>query len=803
MPRTIASLPARAEATAASDLSSCGFVDVLSSGFASGGIGLGHPGLVARKRSLDNLENIPPFGLNGSAPMAAPGADKSAVSLLDFAAQQLSQNQHKRRRAVITASSPGSQQRLANNPRRMTQPLDGSFLRSLPGARSDRGEGGRIPPQAPNSMALLSSQLQQNLHSHLTPQSQTGRCAGPLRHSISGGGAAASVAGAASTRLRRLPKRNLKPLDFSSLHQPSTHHSARPAPTAGATAAAATAGLTAASKSVIHSSGVAMACASKQSLPVSPAQSSPVAILPVDGLRMPTSSPSVALSRGDSVATDASSSVHPTPPSTEPRRQSAFSGLLASAYERASIKRSSKRALCFDGGVKSEDEFLQECDSVLGPRCPVIGVPGGLFEQQKTGIDSLRREQNERTDSMFSEMTRTVQQAQREFEAAVAEQKTRGRPPGAKQKLSSAAGKGKGTATKQRPISECKYCGKQYKYHAKLASHEQHCSSRLEALLYSADEHEQHVIHCLCGPRHDRPVGKRDDLPMVQCDNCLLWLHIECVGIDEDNLPEEYFCPRCEDAFDDRCSDGGKGGSACPSTPKRRSAPSAASHMMSPESSRLATLLAGVPDAETDTDEEPIVHKPRGRPRQTTLRRKKATGDAEHSSDLGSEDTMSISNMSEAARFHRRGGGSAKRCKSPVAPRMAQSEVGVSPSRRRRVRSGVDGGGQTVHTDALSSDFLGLPLPETIFSEKPGVGPSALVGGSSLTIAPTLCSQQQQQQSMDDLARFFSTSQPQWSLAQLSNMLGGSASGAGAGDMMGGVNSSYLDMALADLGLGL
>ncbi|KAJ2741385.1 hypothetical protein GGI20_005225 [Coemansia sp. BCRC 34301] len=790
MPRAIASLPARAEAQPAGDLSSCGFTDSLSSNFASGGIVLGHPGLVARKRSLDNMENIPPFGLDRSAPATSSGIEKSAVSLLDLAAVQLSQNQHKRRRAVITASSPGGQQRMASNPRRAVQPPDNSFLRSLASvAHNDKAQQLR----APGSVALFSAQSQKIHHPQLTPQ-----------HSISGGGAGATAA-AASISLRRLPKRNLKPLDFSSLHQPSPHHSAKLATAACATAGTGANGKrTASSRPGAHSSGMGT---NMVSLPVSPARTSPLAILPVGSLRLPTSSPPAALSRPASVISDASGTIHPTPPNTEPRRQSAFSGLLASAYQRASTKRSSKRALCFGSSSKVEDESLQEYDSVLGPRCPVIGVPGGLFETQRSGIDSLRREQNERGESIFSEMTRTVQQAQSEFEAAVAEQSTRGRPRGRQPKASgaatggktrgqpAAAGSGKGTASK-RPISECKYCGKQYKYHAKLASHEQHCASRLEALLYSADEHEQHIIHCLCGPRHDRPVGERDDLPMVQCDNCLLWLHIECVGIDEDNLPEEFFCPRCDDAFDDRRGSS-IGASAAPSTPKRRNAPRAASLMMSPESSRLATLLAGVPDAgaDTDTDNESLTH--RAKTKATSQRRRKTTGNcSEHDNGLSSDDTMSIS-MSEATRFHRRGG-SVKGCKSPSIPRMAQSEAGVSPvHHRRRVRSGIDGTSQVVFTDAPSSDFLGLPLPETIFSEKPGLGTSTLVGGGALSIASGLCSQQT---SMDDLTRFLSTSQPQWSLAQLSDMLGGSAPGTTASDMIG---NCYIDQSLAEFGLGL
>ncbi|KAJ2737337.1 hypothetical protein IW152_000061 [Coemansia sp. BCRC 34962] len=819
MPRAIASLSARADAPPASDLSSRGFTDSLSSSFVGGGIGLGQPGLVARKRSLDNLENIPPTGPDRSAPATGPGIDKPSLSLLDLAAQQLSQNQQKRRRAVITASSPGGQHRMASNPRRVAQLPDNSFLRSIASIpRPDKTVSSKTQQTcAPSTVALPSTQSQQIVRPHHTPQPQASaagnNCTNTLRHSISGGGATGA---AASSRLRRLPKRNLKPLDFSGLHQPGPHHSAKLATAKSATAADATGKRTASSGSGAHSSGLAPISTNIPSLPVSPAQSSPLAILPVDGLRLPTSSPSIPLSRSTSVVSDIGGSVHPTPPNTEPRRQSAFSGLLASAYQRAATKRSSKRALCFDNSPSAEDESLRECDAVLGPRCPVIGVPGGLFETQKSGIDSLRREQNERGKSMFSDMTRTVQQAQQAFEAAVTEQSTRGRPRGRQPKASppstggktrgqqaAAATNGKGASSK-RPISECKYCGKQYKYHAKLASHEQHCSSRLEALLYSADEHEQHIIHCVCGPRHDRPVGERDDLPMVQCDNCLLWLHIECVGIDEDNLPEEYFCPRCEDAFDHRR--GGSGMPAAPSTPKRRNRPSAASLIMSPESSRLATLLAGVPDADadadTDTDDDLMLYK--AKKGGSSLRRRKMAGSAdEHYSDLSSDDTMSIS-MSEAAQFHRRGGGSVKACKSPIIPRMAQSEAGMSPVHTPghhswRVRSSVNGTSQVVLTDAPSSDFLGLPLPETIFSEKPGLAPSALVRDGSMSIATGLCSQQQ---SMDDLAHFLSTSQPQWSLAQLSDMLGGGAA-SGTGDIIGGGNNGYLDQALTDFGLGL
>ncbi|KAJ1910184.1 hypothetical protein IWQ60_010789, partial [Tieghemiomyces parasiticus] len=33
--------------------------------------------------------------------------------------------------------------------------------------------------------------------------------------------------------------------------------------------------------------------------------------------------------------------------------------------------------------------------------------------------------------------------------------------------------------------------------------------------------------------------------PMIQCDQCFVWLHMTCVGIDEDRVPDVYSCPRC------------------------------------------------------------------------------------------------------------------------------------------------------------------------------------------------------------------------------------------------------------------
>ncbi|KAJ1989076.1 hypothetical protein H4R33_002194 [Dimargaris cristalligena] len=33
--------------------------------------------------------------------------------------------------------------------------------------------------------------------------------------------------------------------------------------------------------------------------------------------------------------------------------------------------------------------------------------------------------------------------------------------------------------------------------------------------------------------------------PMIQCDRCFVWLHMSCVAIDEERIPDVYGCPRC------------------------------------------------------------------------------------------------------------------------------------------------------------------------------------------------------------------------------------------------------------------
>ena len=45
-------------------------------------------------------------------------------------------------------------------------------------------------------------------------------------------------------------------------------------------------------------------------------------------------------------------------------------------------------------------------------------------------------------------------------------------------------------------------------------------------------------ISCVCG-------NDNDDGFMIQCEGCLSWLHVVCVGVTEEKIPEVFICERC------------------------------------------------------------------------------------------------------------------------------------------------------------------------------------------------------------------------------------------------------------------
>ncbi|KAJ2156777.1 SET domain-containing protein 3 [Coemansia sp. RSA 552] len=54
----------------------------------------------------------------------------------------------------------------------------------------------------------------------------------------------------------------------------------------------------------------------------------------------------------------------------------------------------------------------------------------------------------------------------------------------------------------------------------------------------STPDEDQGVIRCICSVDDD-------DGFTIQCENCLVWQHAVCVGVDQDNVPDEYLCEEC------------------------------------------------------------------------------------------------------------------------------------------------------------------------------------------------------------------------------------------------------------------
>merc|ERR1719481_1755509 len=65
-------------------------------------------------------------------------------------------------------------------------------------------------------------------------------------------------------------------------------------------------------------------------------------------------------------------------------------------------------------------------------------------------------------------------------------------------------------------------------------------SEALIATIYQETKYPEHfVTRCICNFLHD-------DGYMICCDNCSVWQHVVCMGLDRNNIPDEYLCEICK-----------------------------------------------------------------------------------------------------------------------------------------------------------------------------------------------------------------------------------------------------------------
>lgn len=57
---------------------------------------------------------------------------------------------------------------------------------------------------------------------------------------------------------------------------------------------------------------------------------------------------------------------------------------------------------------------------------------------------------------------------------------------------------------------------------------------------FADDEQSEsyNYVSCFCG----KPYAKR---PMIECSRCLTWLHLTCVKVKKNNIPEVFYCLTC------------------------------------------------------------------------------------------------------------------------------------------------------------------------------------------------------------------------------------------------------------------
>ncbi|XP_020903930.1 PHD finger protein 13 isoform X2 [Exaiptasia diaphana] len=58
---------------------------------------------------------------------------------------------------------------------------------------------------------------------------------------------------------------------------------------------------------------------------------------------------------------------------------------------------------------------------------------------------------------------------------------------------------------------------------------------------YDSDDEAWDVTTCYCS----KPFAGR---PMIECSECLTWIHLSCAKIRRSNVPDTFVCQKCKDA---------------------------------------------------------------------------------------------------------------------------------------------------------------------------------------------------------------------------------------------------------------
>ncbi|KAI7813691.1 PHD finger protein 23A [Triplophysa rosa] len=62
-----------------------------------------------------------------------------------------------------------------------------------------------------------------------------------------------------------------------------------------------------------------------------------------------------------------------------------------------------------------------------------------------------------------------------------------------------------------------------------------------EDIMVESGDDSWDLITCYCG----KPFAGR---PMIECDECSVWVHLSCAKIKKSNVPDVFYCHRCRDS---------------------------------------------------------------------------------------------------------------------------------------------------------------------------------------------------------------------------------------------------------------